>query len=85
MAEILKGAPVTAALNEKMTAEVAALKEQGVVPTLAILRVGERKDDLSYETGAMKRCAAVGVEVRNVVIRLMTSKWAEGQARGLVE
>ena len=47
MAEILKGAPVTAALNEKMTAEVAALKEQGVVPTLAILRVGERKDDLS--------------------------------------
>lgn len=68
MAEILKGAPVTAALNEKMTAEVAALKEQGVVPTLAILRVGERKDDLSYETGAMKRCAAVGVEVRNVVL-----------------
>ena len=68
MAEILKGAPVTAALNEKMTAEVAALKEQGVVPTLAILRVGERKDDLSYETGAMKRCAAVGVEVRNIVL-----------------
>ena len=68
MAEILKGAPVTAALNEKMTAEVAALKEQGVVPTLAILRVGERPDDLSYETGAMKRCAAVGVEVRNVVL-----------------
>ncbi len=68
MAEILKGAPVTAALNEKMTAEVAALKECGVVPTLAILRVGERPDDLSYETGAMKRCAAVGVEVKNVVL-----------------
>ena len=68
MAEILKGAPVTAALNEKMTAEVAALKEQGVIPTLAILRVGERKDDLSYETGAMKRWAAVGGEVRNVVL-----------------
>ena len=68
MAEILKGAPVTAALNEKMTAEVAALKEQGVVPTLAILRVGERPDDLSYETGAMKRCAAVGVEIKNVVL-----------------
>ena len=68
MAEILKGAPVTAALNEKMTAEVALLKEKGVVPTLAILRVGERPDDLSYETGAMKRCAAVGVEVKNVVL-----------------
>ena len=68
MAEILKGAPVTAALNEKMAAEVAALKEQGIVPTLAILRVGERPDDLSYATGAMKRCAAVGVEVKNAVL-----------------
>jgi len=68
MAEILKGAPVTAALNEKMTAEVAELKTKGVVPTLAIFRVGERDDDLSYERGAMKRCETVGVEVKNVVL-----------------
>jgi len=68
MAEILKGAPVTAALNEKMAAETAELKTKGVVPTLAILRVGERPDDLSYEKGAMKRCETVGVDVRNVVL-----------------
>lgn len=68
MAEILKGAPVTAALNEKMAAKAAALKECGVIPTLAILRVGERSDDLSYERGATKRCEAVGVEVKNVVL-----------------
>ena len=68
MAEILKGAPVTAALNEKMTAKVAALKEKGVTPTLAILRVGERPDDISYETGAMKRCEKIGVQVKNVVL-----------------
>ena len=68
MAEILKGAAVTAALNEKMAADVAALKEKGVTPTLAILRVGERPDDLSYEKGAMKRCDAVGVAVKNVVL-----------------
>ena len=68
MAEILKGAPVTAALNEKMTREVEELKAKGVNPTLAIFRVGERPDDLSYETGAMKRCAAVGVAVKNVVL-----------------
>jgi methylenetetrahydrofolate dehydrogenase (NADP+)/methenyltetrahydrofolate cyclohydrolase len=68
MAEILKGAPVTAALNEKMKEEVATLKEKGVVPTLAILRVGERPDDLSYEKGAMKRCETVGVAVKNVVL-----------------
>lgn len=68
MAEILKGAPVTAALNERLTADVTVLKDGGIIPTLAILRVGERPDDLSYETGAMKRCAAVGVEVKNVVL-----------------
>lgn len=68
MAEILKGAPVTEALNARMIADVAALKEKGIVPTLAILRVGERPDDVSYERGAVKRCALVDVEVKNVVL-----------------
>ena len=68
MAELLKGAAVTAALNEKMTADVAALKTKGVSPTLAILRVGEREDDISYERGAMKRCDSVGVAVKNVIL-----------------
>lgn len=68
MAEILKGAPVTEALIERMKEEIASLKEKGVCPTLAILRVGERPDDISYEKGAMKRCASVGAEVKNVVL-----------------
>jgi methylenetetrahydrofolate dehydrogenase (NADP+)/methenyltetrahydrofolate cyclohydrolase len=68
MAELLKGAAVVAAMNEKMTAEVAALKARGINPTLAILRVGERDDDISYEKGAMKRCDTVGVTVKNVVL-----------------
>ena len=59
---------MAAALNEKMAEEVAKLREAGIVPTLAILRVGERDDDLSYERGAMKRCGTVGVEVKNVVL-----------------
>ena len=66
--QILKGAPVAAAMNETMKADTAALKEKGIVPTLAVLRVGARADDLSYERGAMKRAAAVGIEVRNVVL-----------------
>lgn len=68
MAEILKGAEVVAALNEKMAAEVAALKAEGITPTLAILRVGERADDISYEKGAMKRCDTVGVAVKNIIL-----------------
>ena len=68
MAEILKGAPVAAALTEQLIRQAEALKEKGVVPTLAILRVGEREDDIAYETGAMKRCAKVGVEAKQFLL-----------------
>ena len=68
MAEIWKGKAVADALNEKMIANVGALKEKGVTPTLAILRVGERPDDISYEKGAIKRCDQVGVAVKQVLL-----------------
>lgn len=68
MAEILKGMPVAQALNERLTADVTELKSKGIAPTLAILRVGERDDDISYERGATKRCDTVGVAVKNVVL-----------------
>lgn len=68
MALLLKGAPAAAALNEKTAAAAAVLREAGVIPTLAILRVGERPDDLSYEKGAKKRCDAAGVDVRSVAL-----------------
>lgn len=66
MAELLKGAPVAAALGEKTAALVENLRQKGIAPTLAILRVGAREDDLSYERGAVKRCAAAGIEIRSV-------------------
>jgi methylenetetrahydrofolate dehydrogenase (NADP+)/methenyltetrahydrofolate cyclohydrolase len=47
---------------------VCELKEKGVNPTLAILRVGEKSDDIAYERGAMRKCQSVGIEVRNVVL-----------------
>ena len=68
MAELLKGAAVVTALNDKMMKEIEDLKGRGISPTLAILRVGERDDDISYEKGAMKRCETVGVAVKNVVL-----------------
>lgn len=68
MAELLKGAPVAAAIAERTAAQAEELKARGVEPTLAIVRVGSRPDDLSYEKGAMKRCAAAGVAVRSVVL-----------------
>ena len=57
MATILKGAPVVAAMNERNAALCEQLKAKGTTPTLAVVRVGEREDDLSYERDA--GCAAV--------------------------
>ncbi len=61
MAKQLLGKEVTAALNEKIKANVAELQAKGVNPTLCIIRVGENPSDISYERGATKRCETLGV------------------------
>lgn len=68
MAELLKGAPVAASLTEELAERVSALEARGITPTLAIVRVGERDDDLSYERGALKRAEKTGVAVRSFVL-----------------
>ena len=68
MANLLKGKDVAAAINERSKKDVEALKAKGINPTLAILRVGEREDDLSYERGATKRSNEVGVDVKVVAL-----------------
>lgn len=65
---ILDGKLVAAALDEGSARLCEELKENGVQPRLAILRLGERPDDMSYERGASKRCAKVGVEVEHCVL-----------------
>lgn len=62
MAELLLGLPVAQSINIELLGRVASLGEAGVVPKLAIVRVGAREDDLSYERGAIKRCDALGIE-----------------------
>ena len=68
MAQLLKGAEVVSALNERIKADVSALVSRGVLPTLAILRVGEKPDDLAYERGAIKRAETVGVAIKHIVL-----------------
>ena len=63
MATIWKGAEVNSGLNARIMKDVEALKARVITPTLAIVRVGERPDDLSYERGAVKRAEALGVAV----------------------
>lgn len=66
MATIYKGAEVTAVLNQKTLERANALKERGITPTMAILRVGDNAADSAYEKGASKRCDSVGIEVKHV-------------------
>lgn len=68
MAKLLLGKEVNASLNERVRSKAARLRETGITPTLAILRVGERPDDLAYEKGARKRHEALGIDCRNVVL-----------------
>ena len=68
MATLFKGAEVNADLNARIMKDVEALKAKGVTPTLAIVRVGERPDDLSYERGATKRADTLGVAVEKFVL-----------------
>lgn len=68
MAQILSGKEVAAALTLQLKEETQKLKTSGVTPCLAIVRVGERGDDLAYERGAVKRCQSVGIDVRHFVL-----------------
>jgi len=68
MAELLRGKEVAASINEASRTKALQLKAEGIIPTLAILRVGEKESDLSYERGAMKRCADVGVRTVSKVL-----------------
>lgn len=68
MADLLLGKPVGDALSEKTAALAEELTAQGIQPALAIVRVGERPDDLSYERGACKRAEALGIAVRKFLL-----------------
>lgn len=74
MAKQLLGKEVNAKLTARIQVECDALKERGILPTLAIIHCGERPDDLSYERGATKRAETLGVAVKKFVLPESVSK-----------
>lgn len=62
---LLKGAEVSAVIKTEVQELLASLG--GRVPVAAIVRVGEKPDDISYEKNAMKRIAAFGMEAKSFV------------------
>lgn len=65
---LLKGKEVANSINEISIKKTNELKEKGITPTLAIVRVGENGSDISYEKNATKKCNEIGVEVKNIIL-----------------
>jgi methylenetetrahydrofolate dehydrogenase (NADP+)/methenyltetrahydrofolate cyclohydrolase len=74
MALVLRGKELADKITEQVKADVAALAAAGVKPTLGIVRLGERPDDISYEKGATKRSALCDLAVKNYVLPADTSE-----------
>lgn len=59
---VIKGAQVVEAMGGRITKQVEELKNAGVEPCLAILRVGEDGSQMAYERGARNRLAKYGIK-----------------------
>lgn len=63
--QVLKGAEVSAKIKEEVQGLLGSV--EGPAPKLAIVRVGERPDDMSYERGAIKKMENFGLRVQSYV------------------
>jgi len=68
MADLLKALPVAERLDQKTRGIVAMLEGKSIVPKLAILRIGERAEDLTYEKNILKRFEKTGMQVKRIVL-----------------
>ena len=68
MAKILEGKEVANSITIDLAARVEELKHKGIIPTIAIVRVGENPGDIAYERGATKRAEKTGVEVKHFLL-----------------
>ena len=67
MAQILMGTVVAESIIQRSLEQSQLLRSQGTVPALAVVRVGERSDDIAYEKGILKRCRQAETDVRQVI------------------
>jgi methylenetetrahydrofolate dehydrogenase (NADP+)/methenyltetrahydrofolate cyclohydrolase len=60
-AQIIDGKQVAADMREELKKEVAKLKEQGIVPGLGVILVGEDPASKSYVTAKERTCEEIGI------------------------
>ena len=62
-AKLLSGKEVSDAILEKTLQEATPLREKGILPTLAIMRVGEDFGSISYEKSIITKMGKGGIDV----------------------
>jgi len=68
MTKIIKGRETADELDRQTSGKVEQLKKEGVVPVLAVVRAGERPDDIAYEKSILKKADRLGIEVKRSVL-----------------
>ncbi len=71
---LYKGKPVADSLKEDLKERITRLKEEGLLPKLTIIRVGNNEDDLSYERGIRKNCQNLEIEVETLELPVDVSQ-----------
>ena len=74
MATIIDGKAIAAAVRADVAADVAALKEKGIVPGLAVIIVGSDPASRVYVNNKKKACAAVGFRSEEYALPADTSE-----------
>lgn len=72
--KIIDGKLVAAAIREEMLEEIAALKEQGITPGLAVVIVGEDPASQSYVRSKEKSCNKLGMYSEKHALAVETSE-----------
>lgn len=68
MSRLLIGKTVSAALLPSLQNQASLLKEKGVEPVLALIRIGNRLSDVRYQTSIQKRCSSIGITCRPQIL-----------------
>lgn len=75
MAKVLYGKPVVDSIKGDLIGRIKNLKVHGVAPGLAILRAGERPDDIAYEQRLSTLCESLGIRQRTMEVDRSVSQY----------
>lgn len=65
MAQLIDGKLISTQIKDELKAEVAILKEKGIVPCLAVIQVGNDPASSVYVNNKKKACAYIGIESKS--------------------